>query len=246
MRRPSTLAHEALARAWPRLRSWLDEDAAGHLLLRHLTVAAEDWQTRDRPDSELYRGARLSAPLAWRSEDDTVVDHPRDRLPGRLPGPRRGRAARGPSPRPAATRRPGRHRPRAGPGPGRRAGRRPAEPAVRPHRAHRTGRPARRPERGAAIDPPRPRGAARRAGLPASAFSATRGALLGVFTASPGFLGYTPTGTTRADRVPLAAGTFLPDGHTLLAVGTDGVRSRDRPRHRADRRPVPAAGPDNR
>ena len=25
-----TLAHEALARAWPRLRSWLDEDAAGH------------------------------------------------------------------------------------------------------------------------------------------------------------------------------------------------------------------------
>ena len=24
------LAHEALARAWPRLQTWLDEDAAGH------------------------------------------------------------------------------------------------------------------------------------------------------------------------------------------------------------------------
>ena len=30
------LAHEALARAWPRLRSWLDEDAAGQRILRHL------------------------------------------------------------------------------------------------------------------------------------------------------------------------------------------------------------------
>ena len=53
--------------------------------------------------------------------------------------------------------------------------------------------------------------------------AATRGALFGVFTASPGFLGSTPTGTTTADRVPLAGGAFLPDGHTLLAVGTDGI-----------------------
>ena len=31
------LAHEALARAWPRLRTWLDEDADGLRIRRHLT-----------------------------------------------------------------------------------------------------------------------------------------------------------------------------------------------------------------
>ena len=61
------LAHEALARAWPRLRSWLDDDAAGHRILRHLTVAAEDWESLDRPPDELYRGARLEAALEWRA-----------------------------------------------------------------------------------------------------------------------------------------------------------------------------------
>ena len=31
------LAHESLARAWPRLRGWLDADTEGQLILRHLT-----------------------------------------------------------------------------------------------------------------------------------------------------------------------------------------------------------------
>ena len=31
------LAHESLARAWPRLRSWLDDDVEGQRILRHLT-----------------------------------------------------------------------------------------------------------------------------------------------------------------------------------------------------------------
>jgi WD40 repeat protein/DNA-binding SARP family transcriptional activator len=60
------LAHEALARAWPRLRSWLDDDAAGHRILRHLSAAAEGWESLGRPESELYRGARLEAALEWR------------------------------------------------------------------------------------------------------------------------------------------------------------------------------------
>ena len=55
------ISHEALARAWPRLRSWLDEDATGLRLLRHLSAAAEGWESLGRPDSELYRGARLQA-----------------------------------------------------------------------------------------------------------------------------------------------------------------------------------------
>ena len=61
------LAHEALARAWPRLRSWLDEDAAGQRILRHLATAADGWESLGRPTSELYRGARLEAALEWRA-----------------------------------------------------------------------------------------------------------------------------------------------------------------------------------
>jgi WD40 repeat protein/DNA-binding SARP family transcriptional activator len=61
------LAHEALARAWPRLRSWLDEDATGQRILRHLSIAADGWDSLGRPTSELYRGARLEAALEWRT-----------------------------------------------------------------------------------------------------------------------------------------------------------------------------------
>jgi WD40 repeat protein/DNA-binding SARP family transcriptional activator len=60
------LAHEALARAWPRLRGWLDDDADGQRILRHLALAAETWDAMGRPDSELYRGVRLTRALEWR------------------------------------------------------------------------------------------------------------------------------------------------------------------------------------
>jgi DNA-binding SARP family transcriptional activator/WD40 repeat protein len=60
------LAHEALARAWPRLRAWLDDDAAGQRIFHHLAAAAAGWESLGRPDSELYRGARLEAALEWR------------------------------------------------------------------------------------------------------------------------------------------------------------------------------------
>jgi WD40 repeat protein len=59
------LAHEALARAWPRLRDWLDDDIDGQRILRHLTGAADTWQAMGRPDSELYRGVRLTRTLDW-------------------------------------------------------------------------------------------------------------------------------------------------------------------------------------
>ena len=60
------LAHEALARAWPRLRGWLDEDVEGQRILRHLSGAADTWDAMGRPESELYRGARLAQALDWR------------------------------------------------------------------------------------------------------------------------------------------------------------------------------------
>ena len=59
------LAHEALVRAWPRLRAWLDEDRVGQQIRRHLAMAAAGWEALDRADTELYRGARLASALDW-------------------------------------------------------------------------------------------------------------------------------------------------------------------------------------
>ncbi|MEZ0447399.1 BTAD domain-containing putative transcriptional regulator [Cellulomonas sp. ICMP 17802] len=61
------IAHESLVRAWPRLRAWLDDDAAGVRILRHLSAAANGWDALGRPDGELYRGARLDVALEWRA-----------------------------------------------------------------------------------------------------------------------------------------------------------------------------------
>lgn len=59
------LAHEALLRAWPRLREWLDEDREGLRQWRHLTQAAKAWSALDREPGELYRGVRLGVVLEW-------------------------------------------------------------------------------------------------------------------------------------------------------------------------------------
>ncbi len=55
------VAHEALIREWPRLRSWLDDDRDGLRIHRHLTETAATWIASDRDDGELYRGGRLEA-----------------------------------------------------------------------------------------------------------------------------------------------------------------------------------------
>jgi len=65
------IAHEALVRVWPRLRGWLDDDIEGQRLFRHLAGAAEAWDGMGRPDSELYRRARLSRTLEWRDRSST-------------------------------------------------------------------------------------------------------------------------------------------------------------------------------
>jgi WD40 repeat protein/DNA-binding SARP family transcriptional activator len=59
------LVHEALLERWPRLGDWLEEDAQGRRLHRHLTQAASEWDAAGREPSELYRGARLAATLEW-------------------------------------------------------------------------------------------------------------------------------------------------------------------------------------
>ena len=64
------LAHEALLREWPRLRGWLEEDAEGRRLHRHLADAAREWDAGGRDPGDLYRGARLAAALEWRARHE--------------------------------------------------------------------------------------------------------------------------------------------------------------------------------
>jgi hypothetical protein len=59
------LAHEALVRAWPRLRGWLEDDLEGQRMRHRLTQAAGDWDALGRLPSELYRGTRLATVTEW-------------------------------------------------------------------------------------------------------------------------------------------------------------------------------------
>jgi WD40 repeat protein/class 3 adenylate cyclase len=68
------VAHEALVREWPRLRSWLDEDREGLRLLGHLRTSAHEWDRRGRDPAELQRGARLAATLDWVDAADPALD----------------------------------------------------------------------------------------------------------------------------------------------------------------------------
>lgn len=55
------IAHESLLQSWPRLRAWLGEDRELLRQVQHVGSAALAWDAAGRPDSELYRGARLDA-----------------------------------------------------------------------------------------------------------------------------------------------------------------------------------------
>src|SRR5215211_2943882 len=68
------VAHEALLSEWPRLRSWLEEDAEGRRLHLHLIGAAREWRDSGRDPAELYRGARLTAALDWAAEHDPELN----------------------------------------------------------------------------------------------------------------------------------------------------------------------------
>lgn len=63
------IAHEALLYAWPRLRSWIDEDRTALMAVQQVTDAARAWDQAGRQDTDLYRGPRL----------DTATDAVRER-----------------------------------------------------------------------------------------------------------------------------------------------------------------------
>jgi WD40 repeat protein len=63
------VAHEALLREWPRLRTWLEEDRSGRRLHRRLTIDAQAWDEADRGAELLWHGARLAAAREWTAEN---------------------------------------------------------------------------------------------------------------------------------------------------------------------------------
>jgi WD40 repeat protein/DNA-binding SARP family transcriptional activator len=74
------LAHEAVVRAWPRLRGWLEDDLEGQRKRHRLTQASEDWSALGFQESELYRGARLADVLEWVSATDPQLTEVEERF----------------------------------------------------------------------------------------------------------------------------------------------------------------------
>ncbi|MFG1648258.1 hypothetical protein ACGFMK_48895, partial [Amycolatopsis sp. NPDC049252] len=66
------LTHEALLRAWPRLRGWIADDRSSLLLRRELSEAASTWERKHHDTADLYRGSRLAAARDWAGR------HPQD------------------------------------------------------------------------------------------------------------------------------------------------------------------------
>ncbi|MFI9250099.1 helix-turn-helix domain-containing protein [Streptomyces sp. NPDC053069] len=57
------VSHEALLRAWPRLREWIDSDRVALRAHQQLTTAARTWAQEGQDPHLLYRGTRLAAAL---------------------------------------------------------------------------------------------------------------------------------------------------------------------------------------
>ncbi|GAA5199176.1 BTAD domain-containing putative transcriptional regulator [Microbacterium jejuense] len=64
------VAHEAIARAWPRLDGWLERDAASARVMALVASTAELWDADGRREEDLLRGARLQAAVEWAEASD--------------------------------------------------------------------------------------------------------------------------------------------------------------------------------
>ena len=60
-----TITHEALIRAWPQLRAWIDENRAGQVVAQQVEDAAVAWDRERRDPAALYRGQRLAIAREW-------------------------------------------------------------------------------------------------------------------------------------------------------------------------------------
>lgn len=67
------LAHEALTRAWPRLRGWIEEDRERLQQHQDLTTAALAWEAVDRDSGAVYRGVRLEVARSLASDSPVTL-----------------------------------------------------------------------------------------------------------------------------------------------------------------------------
>jgi WD40 repeat protein len=63
------VAHEALIREWPTLRSWLDDSRDGLRIQRRLTESSQEWKRVNQDESLLYRGLRLAEAQEWANKN---------------------------------------------------------------------------------------------------------------------------------------------------------------------------------
>jgi WD40 repeat protein len=73
------ISHEALLRAWPTLRTWVDEDREWLRLHQRLTADATTWATAKDP-ALLYRGNRLAAALETAASGPDLAPGPAEFL----------------------------------------------------------------------------------------------------------------------------------------------------------------------
>ncbi len=59
------ISHEALISGWSKLRQWVEEDREALIVHHQLIQAVQDWDTREKDSSFLYRGARLTQTEEW-------------------------------------------------------------------------------------------------------------------------------------------------------------------------------------
>ncbi|MFJ7077665.1 hypothetical protein [Streptomyces sp. NPDC098781] len=62
------ISHEALLRAWPRLRLWIEKDRAGLVTRQQLADAADAWHRAGKDREYCYGGTRLAAAVEWLGE----------------------------------------------------------------------------------------------------------------------------------------------------------------------------------
>jgi WD40 repeat protein len=67
------IAHEALIAAWPRLDTWIREDAEGARFRDQLRAAARQWNERGRPRGLLWRDEVLSDLERWCRRSDAAL-----------------------------------------------------------------------------------------------------------------------------------------------------------------------------
>ncbi|GLY43299.1 hypothetical protein Amsp01_093220 [Amycolatopsis sp. NBRC 101858] len=67
------LAHSAVLRAWPRLRTWLEDSRQSLLVRRRLATAAERWHDEHQRQRLLYRGTQLTVAAELAEQGDTPL-----------------------------------------------------------------------------------------------------------------------------------------------------------------------------